>query len=96
MFITVRGHQCVTYSRRVGTRTGLYTDGIYHGATAPRSATYFDWSAVEVLKGPQGLLFDATLRPERSTYHGEAGTGMHGGFRRVWAPGAGRQTSRRW
>ncbi len=57
MFITVRGINSGTYSAGSEPALGLYTDGIYRGRHGAAIGTYFDLERVEVLKGPQGLLF---------------------------------------
>ena len=57
MFITVRGINAGTYTAASEPALGLYTDGIYHGRHGAALGTYFDLERVEVLKGPQGLLF---------------------------------------
>ena len=57
MFITVRGINAGTYSAGSEPALGLYTDGIYRGRHGAAIGTYFDLERVEVLKGPQGLLF---------------------------------------
>ena len=57
MFITVRGINAGTYSAGSEPALGLYTDGIYRGRHGAAIGTYFDLERVEMLKGPQGLLF---------------------------------------
>ncbi len=57
MFITVRGINAGTYTAASEPALGLYTDGIYRGRHGAAVGTYYDLERVEVLKGPQGLLF---------------------------------------
>ena len=90
MFITVRGINAGTYSAGSEPALGLYTDGIYRGRHGAAIGTYFDLERVEVLKGPQGLLFG----PQRllggdPRHHGAAEPGPDGGILRGGRRGAG-------
>ena len=55
--LSVRGISSPAYGPGAEPAVGVYTDGVYYGRFGAAVSTFFDLERVEVLKGPQGLLF---------------------------------------
>lgn len=55
--ISVRGISTNSFGIGGDSSVGVYKDGVYYGRAGAAVTSYFDIDRVEVLKGPQGLLF---------------------------------------
>lgn len=55
--ISVRGVSTNSFGIGGDSSIGIYKDGIYYGRNGTAMTSFFDIERVEILKGPQGLLF---------------------------------------
>ncbi len=55
--LTIRGMGVYSSIPSSTPTVGVFVDGVYLGATAGTSLNSFDYGGIEVLRGPQGLLF---------------------------------------
>lgn len=88
--ISVRGISTNAFGIGGDSSIGIYKDGIYYGRNGAAVTSFFDIERVEVLKGPQGLLFGRnaasgaistiTQKPKLGEVEGylKLGAGEHG------------------